>query len=108
MTTRLITPSNTTWKAAHASAATRFRAPSTNPRGAVARHGRSTAMSTPRVRRASARISISERLADYYLRRLDGRQVPPWDFDATGRDAEIKDTAAAAVTASALLEMARL
>ncbi|MDR5758384.1 glycosyl hydrolase [Caballeronia sp. LZ035] len=53
-------------------------------------------------------LDLAERLAEYYLRRLDGRQVPPWDFDATGRDAEIKDTAAAAIVASALLELARL
>jgi unsaturated chondroitin disaccharide hydrolase len=34
--------------------------------------------------------------------------VPPWDFDATGVAAQIKDTAAAAVVASALLELGRL
>jgi len=53
-------------------------------------------------------LDLAERLADYYLRRLDGRQVPPWDFDATGYDAGIKDTAAAAIVASSLLELARL
>ncbi|MDR5815021.1 MULTISPECIES: hypothetical protein [unclassified Caballeronia] len=55
-----------------------------------------------------AYLDLAERLAEYYLRRLEGRQVPRWDFDATGRDAEIKDTAAAAIVASALLELARL
>jgi unsaturated chondroitin disaccharide hydrolase len=34
--------------------------------------------------------------------------VPPWDFDATGPDAGIMDTAAAAVVSSALLELGRL
>jgi unsaturated chondroitin disaccharide hydrolase len=53
-------------------------------------------------------LDLAGRLAAYYLRRLDGRPVPPWDFDATGADAEIKDTAAAAVMASALIEMGRL
>ena len=53
-------------------------------------------------------LHLAERLADYYLMRLNGRQIPPWDFDAKGRDSEIKDTAAAAIVSSALLEMARL
>lgn len=53
-------------------------------------------------------LELAERLAHYYIRRLDGRQVPPWDFDATGADANIKDTAAAAVVSSALLEMGRI
>jgi unsaturated chondroitin disaccharide hydrolase len=53
-------------------------------------------------------IDLAERLATYYIKRLDGRQVPPWDFDATGEDANIKDTAAAAVVSSALLELGRL
>ncbi|SAK73277.1 Unsaturated glucuronyl hydrolase [Caballeronia hypogeia] len=55
-----------------------------------------------------AYLDLAERLADYYVRRLDGRHVPPWDFDASGREAEIKDTAAAAIVASALIEMARV
>jgi unsaturated chondroitin disaccharide hydrolase len=53
-------------------------------------------------------LDLAERLAGYYVKRLDGRQVPPWDFDAQGADARIKDTAAAAVVASALLELARI
>lgn len=53
-------------------------------------------------------LDLAERLADYYLRRLEGRQIPPWDFDATGADADIKDTAAAAVVSSALIELGRL
>lgn len=53
-------------------------------------------------------LDLAEQLADYYLARLAGRQVPPWDFDATGADADIKDTAAAAVVSSALLELGRL
>jgi len=53
-------------------------------------------------------LDLSERLATYYIKRLEGRQVPPWDFDAKGADAAIKDTAAAAVVSSALLELGRL
>jgi len=53
-------------------------------------------------------LRLAERLADYYVQRLDGRQVPPWDFDATGDDSAIKDTAAAAVVASALIELGRI
>lgn len=53
-------------------------------------------------------LDLAERLATYYMKRLDGRVVPPWDFDATGTDAKIKDTAAAAAVSSALLELGRL
>ncbi|AOB33927.1 glycosyl hydrolase [Bordetella sp. H567] len=53
-------------------------------------------------------LQLAERLAEYYLRRLDGRLVPPWDFDATGKDAAIKDTAAAAIVSAALLELGRI
>ena len=53
-------------------------------------------------------LDLAERLAHYYVKRLEGRQVPPWDFDATGADAGIKDTAAAAVASSALMELGRL
>ncbi|CAG9166305.1 MULTISPECIES: glycoside hydrolase family 88 protein [Cupriavidus] len=53
-------------------------------------------------------LRLAERLADYYVQRLDGRQVPPWDFDATGDDARIKDTAAAAVVSGALIELGRI
>ncbi|WP_250462486.1 hypothetical protein [Caballeronia sp. GAFFF2] len=49
---------------------------------------------------------LTERLAEYDLRRLDGRQVQPWDLAATGRDAGIND--AAAIVTSALLELACL
>ncbi|HTK02322.1 MAG TPA: glycosyl hydrolase [Bordetella sp.] len=55
-----------------------------------------------------AYLTLAEQCADYYLHRLGDRQVPPWDFDANGDDAGIKDTAAAAVVSSALLELGRL
>lgn len=53
-------------------------------------------------------LHIAEKLADYYLRRLDGRRIPPNDFDATGEDAKVLDTAAGAVVASALIELGRV
>lgn len=53
-------------------------------------------------------LNLAENLANYYIKRLDGRVVPPWDFDAKGADAYIKDTAAAAVVSSALLELGRI
>jgi unsaturated chondroitin disaccharide hydrolase len=53
-------------------------------------------------------LDLAERLAAYYIKRLDGRLVPPWDFDAKGADAGIKDTAAAAAVSAGLLEMGRL
>lgn len=53
-------------------------------------------------------LALAERLATYYLARLGDRLVPPWDFDATGADAAILDTAAAAVVSSALLELGRI
>lgn len=53
-------------------------------------------------------LELAERLARYHLQRLGDRSLPPYDFDATGEDANILDTAAAAVIASALLEMGRI
>jgi len=53
-------------------------------------------------------LQLAERLARCYLQKLGDRQVPPWDFDAKGADAEIKDTAAAAIVAGALLELGRI
>lgn len=50
-------------------------------------------------------LDLAESTAAYYLKRLDGRLVPPWDFDATGADADIKDTASAAIVASAFIEL---
>lgn len=55
-------------------------------------------------RRASY-LDLAERTANYYLARLGNRLVPPWDFDATGPDGDIKDTSTTAIVASALLEL---
>jgi unsaturated chondroitin disaccharide hydrolase len=53
-------------------------------------------------------LQLAEQLAEYYLKRLGDRKIPPYDFDATGEDARILDTAAAAVVSSALIEMGRI
>ena len=53
-------------------------------------------------------LQLAEQSANYYLKRLGGRSVPPWDFDATGEDAKVKDTAAAAIVASAFIELGSL
>ena len=53
-------------------------------------------------------LDLAEKLAAYYLQRLGSRSIPPYDFDATGEDAKILDTAAAAVVASALIELGRI
>jgi unsaturated chondroitin disaccharide hydrolase len=47
-------------------------------------------------------------LADYYLKRLGEDPVPPWDFDAPADAPRPRDTAAAAIVASALLDLAPL
>ena len=47
-------------------------------------------------------------LADYYLKRLGEDPVPPWDFDAPAERDRPRDTAAAAIVASALLDLAPL
>jgi unsaturated chondroitin disaccharide hydrolase len=53
-------------------------------------------------------LQLAERLARCYLHKLGAAQVPPWDFDASGADAQIKDTAAAAIVAGALIELGRI
>lgn len=53
-------------------------------------------------------LELAEELAQFYLKRLGDHVIPPYDFDAAGEDAMILDTAAAAVVASALIEMGRI
>ncbi|MFC3340355.1 glycoside hydrolase family 88 protein [Paracandidimonas soli] len=58
--------------------------------------------------RNPAYLELAERSARYYLQRLGDRVIPPYDFDATGEDAKIRDTAAAAIVSSALIELGQL
>ena len=58
--------------------------------------------------RNPAYLELAERSARYSLQRLGDRVIPPYDFDATGEDAKIRDTAAAAIVSSALIELGQL
>ncbi len=54
-------------------------------------------------------LRFAEKVADLYLDRLpEGRYVPYWDFDAPNIPDEPKDASAAAIVASALLELSQL
>jgi unsaturated chondroitin disaccharide hydrolase len=58
--------------------------------------------------RKASYLELAQRTANHYLDRLGGRLVPPWDFDATGADADIKDTSTTAIVALAMLELGAL
>ena len=49
-------------------------------------------------------LRAAQQVTDYYLARLPADSVPHWDFDAPA-DQQAKDSSAAAVVASALLEL---
>ena len=51
-------------------------------------------------------LDAARRLADYFVRRLPSDRLPPWDFDAPAGGP--RDTAAAAIAASGLLELDRM
>lgn len=53
-------------------------------------------------------LRFAEKLADAYLTRLPDDYVPYWDFDAPDIQNQPKDVSAAAVCASALLELSSL
>lgn len=54
-------------------------------------------------------LRFAEKVTDLYLSRLpEGEYVPYWDFDAPNIPNEPKDASAAAITASALLELSTL
>jgi len=50
-------------------------------------------------------LDAARRTADYFVRRLPPDRVPYWDFDVPDKATAPRDTSAAAVTASALLEL---
>jgi unsaturated chondroitin disaccharide hydrolase len=50
-------------------------------------------------------LSFAQKVADVYLKRLPADMIPYWDFDAPDIPNAPKDASAAAVTASALLEL---
>ena len=51
-------------------------------------------------------LELAERLADYYLGRLDDGLVPYWDFDDPAIPDAPRDSSASAITAAALLDIA--
>ncbi|MDR2147582.1 MAG: glycoside hydrolase family 88 protein [Tannerella sp.] len=54
-------------------------------------------------------LRFAEKLADLYLSRLpENEYVPYWDFDAPHIPGEPRDASAAAITASALMELSQL
>ena len=53
-------------------------------------------------------LTLAERLATYWLRRTDTDLVPFWDFDDPAIPNAPRDSAAAAITASALIDLAQL
>ncbi|WP_114782967.1 glycoside hydrolase family 88 protein [Botryobacter ruber] len=53
-------------------------------------------------------LETAQKLADRYLERLPEDMVPYWDFDAPNIPNEPKDASAAAITASALLELSTM
>ncbi|MGH8849496.1 MAG: glycoside hydrolase family 88 protein [Casimicrobiaceae bacterium] len=53
-------------------------------------------------------LELADRLVAYYLKRLGNDPVPPWDFDAPASTRRAKDSAAAAIAASALFDLSEL
>jgi unsaturated chondroitin disaccharide hydrolase len=83
-----------------------FSASSTWARGqAWAVHGFATAY---RETRDARLLDTARRTADWWIEHLPADQIPFWDFHAPGIPAEPRDTSAAAIAASGLLELARL
>lgn len=53
-------------------------------------------------------LATAEALADYFLDHLPADQIPYWDFDAPNIPNEPRDSSAAAIAASGLLELSTL
>jgi unsaturated chondroitin disaccharide hydrolase len=53
-------------------------------------------------------LEASRRCADYFLRHLPADRVPHWDLALTGGDGEPRDSSAAAIAATGLMELAQL
>lgn len=53
-------------------------------------------------------LELADRLAAYYFARLGDDPVPPWDFDAPKAAGATRDSAAAAIVASALYDLGAL
>lgn len=53
-------------------------------------------------------LKLAERLADHFLSRLDATLIPFWDFDDPSNPNSPRDSSAAAIVASALLDLSAL
>jgi len=53
-------------------------------------------------------LRLAERLADHFMNRLDGTLIPLWDFDDPSNPNSPRDSSAAAIVASALLDLSAL
>ena len=89
--TRPFTPSNSNCRPVSSGAPSRFRGLGTTRFGRADRHGRST-----------------ERLAVRYFERLGNESVPWWDFDDPAIPHAPRDSSAAAIVCSALIDLAAL
>ncbi len=58
--------------------------------------------------RDSRMLDTARRVADWYIGHLPADRVPYWDFDAPGIPSEPRDSSAAAIAASGLLELSRI
>lgn len=63
---------------------------------------------TARATGKSEYLELAVRLADYYVRRTGEQQVPPWDFDAPDASRGPRDSSAAAIAASGMLDIAQI
>jgi len=50
-------------------------------------------------------LDLAQKLADIFIKRLPADHIPYWDFNAPGIPNEPRDASAAAIAASAMLEM---
>jgi unsaturated chondroitin disaccharide hydrolase len=53
-------------------------------------------------------LRLAERLADHFMGRLDETLIPFWDFDDSSNPNSPRDSSAAAIVASALLDLSAL
>ena len=53
-------------------------------------------------------LETAEKLADYFIANLPDDYIPYWDFSRTDMEGEERDSSAAAIAASALIELATL
>ncbi len=67
-----------------------------------------TAISAPGRELVAIAERLAEDLARHYLGRLDATLIPPWDFDDPAGPKALRDSSAAAIVASALLDVAAL